>query len=304
MMKNIKEKRVGYLYEAIMAGTIRAAADKLNVAPSAISRHITLLEEELGCQLIERHRKGVAATQAGEVLLSYFRETRSSEESCLAKLSELQGLQFGHIALVIGEGFVSDLMLGPLSEFSKQYPQLTLSITLAGSNEVMRQIETDEAHIGLLFHPANHPNIRSHIVSKQPICAVVSPQHPLASATEPLLLETLLDYPVALSESSFGVRQLLALAEFKQRLHFTPALTTNSIAVLKQFVRTDMGITLLPEFVISSEINERQLVAVPLADEVLNAGETHMVTRLGRQLPNGAQQLLKHLMQWMKAFQK
>lgn len=302
-MKSIKEKRVAYLYEAITAGTIRAAADKLNVAPSAISRHIALLEEELSCQLIERYRTGVAATQAGEIVLRYYRETKSSEESCIGKLSALQGLQLGHIKLVIGEGFVSDLMLGPLSEFSKKYPQLTLSITLAGSNEVIRQIETDEAHIGLLFHPASHPTIRSHVISKQPICAVVNPQHPLANATEPLQLDALLDYPVALSESSFGVRQLLALAEFKQRLRFTPTLTTNSIGVLKQFVRTDMGITFLPEFVITSEIIDQQLVALPLADDVLNAGEAHMVTRLGRQLPSGAQQLLNHLMQWMKAFQ-
>lgn len=303
-MKNIKEKRVAYLYEAITAGTIRGAADKLNVSPSAISRHITLLEQELSCQLIERHRTGVAATQAGEIVLRYYRETKSSEESCIGKLSALQGLQLGHINLVIGEGFVSDLMLGPLSEFSKQYSKLTLSITLSGSSEVIRQIETDEAHIGLLFHPANHPNIRSHVISQQSICAVVNPEHPLASSTKPLLLEELLDYPVALSENSFGVRQLLALAEFKQRLRFNPALTTNSIAVLKQYVRTNMGITFLPEFVITSEIIDQQLVALPLADDVLNAGEAHIVTRLGRQLPIGAQQLLNHLMHWMKAFQK
>jgi len=303
-VKEIRDKRVAYLYEAITAGTIRAAADRLNVAPSAISRHITLLEEELSCQLIERHRTGVTVTQAGEIVLGYYRETKNSEESCLAKLSALQGLQLGHIKLVIGEGFVSDLMLGPLSEFAKQFPKLTLSITLAGSNEVIRQIETDEAHIGLLFHPANHPGIRSHVISQQPICAVVNPGHPLTQSTEPLLLNALLGYPIALSESSFGVRQLLALAEFKQRLRFTPTLTSNSIAVLKQFVRTDMGITLLPEFVISSEIIDRQLVALPLADDILNSGETHMVTRLGRQLPNGAQQLLNHLMQWMKAFRK
>lgn len=303
-MLEIKEKRVAYLYEAITVGTIRGAADKLNVAPSAISRHISLLEEELSCKLIERHRTGVVTTQAGEIVLRYYLETKSNEENCIAKLSALQGLQFGHIKLVIGEGFVSDLMLGPLSVFAKQFPKLTLSITLAGSNEVIRQIETDEAHIGLLFHPANHPNIRSHIISRQPICVVASPEHALAQSTEPLLLSTLLNYPIALSESSFGVRQLLALAEFKQRLHFTPTLTTNSIAVLKQFARSNMGITFLPEFVITSEIKDKQLIALPIADDILNSGTTHMITRLGRQLPNSAQQLLSHLLQWMKAFQK
>jgi DNA-binding transcriptional LysR family regulator len=55
-MKDINEKRVKYLYEAVQQGTVRAAADKLNVSPSAVSRQIALLEEELATTLIERHR--------------------------------------------------------------------------------------------------------------------------------------------------------------------------------------------------------------------------------------------------------
>ena len=275
------------------------------MAPSAISRHISLLEKELCCQLIERHKTGVAVTQAGSVVLQHYRQSLSNEENCLAKLTAMQGLQQGHISLVIGEGFINDLMMGPLSAFSKRYPSLTLSIHLASSNEVIRQVETDEAHIGLLFHPARHPNIRSHVISKQKICAVVNPQHPLAKDStdkSALRLIDLLAYPIGLSESSFGVRQLLALAEFKERFRFSPAMTTNSIAVLKQFVRTDMGITFLPEFVVTNEVADEQLIILPLQDEILNSGEAHMITRLGRQLPDGAQALLLHLTQWMKAF--
>jgi len=132
-MKEINEKRVAYLYEAVTMGTIRAAADKLNIAPSAVSRQIALLEEELASTLIERTRKGVTATEAGEVILRFYRESLSSEEICISKLQALQGLQQGHIKLAIGEGFVGDLMSGPLPEFTRQYPSLTLSISMGGS---------------------------------------------------------------------------------------------------------------------------------------------------------------------------
>lgn len=70
-MTEINGKRLSYLYEAVTMGTIRAAADKLNIAPSAISRQISLLEEELACTLIERHRKGVTPTEAGSVLYDF-----------------------------------------------------------------------------------------------------------------------------------------------------------------------------------------------------------------------------------------
>ncbi len=301
-MKEINEKRVAYLYEAVTMGTIRAAADKLNVAPSAVSRQITLLEEELASTLIERHRKGVTATEAGEVILRFYREALSSEETCISKLQALQGLQSGHIKLAIGEGFVGDLMSGPLPEFSRRYPSLTLSISMAGSNEVIRKVEEDEAHIGLLFHPASHPNIRSQVISSQPICAIVSPEHVLANRASAITLEELLEYPVALLESQYGVRQLLGMAEFKERIRFRPIVTSDSIAVLKFFVRSNMGFAFLPEFVVAKEIEDQQLVAIKIDQEILAGGEAHMITRLGRQLSEGPHCLLEHLRAWMKAF--
>lgn len=301
-MKDINEKRLTYLYEAVILGTVRAAADKLNLAPSAVSRQIALLEEELACTLIERHRKGVNATEAGDILLRYYRDALSSEETCVAKLQALQGLSRGHIKLAVGEGFVGDLMSGPLPEFHKNYPNLTLSINMAGSNEVIRQVEEDEAHMGLLFHPASHPRIRSHAISCQPICAIVTPDHPLAQLETPLALVQLLDYPVALQEGHFGVRQLLAMAEFQEKIRFNPILTTDSIAVLKQFVRSNMGFTFMPAFVVSREIEDKQLVAIPIDNPLLTQGEAHIITRLGRQLSEGPNKLRQHLSAWMKAF--
>ena len=301
-MKEINDKRLTYLYEAINMGTVRAAADKLNIAPSAVSRQIALLEEELACTLIERHRKGVTATEAGEVILRFYRESLSNEETCLAKLQALQGLAKGHIKLAVGEGFVGDLMSGPLSEFNKQYPALTLSISMGGTNEVIRQVEEDEAHIGLLFHPTSHPRIRSQAVSCQPICAIVAPDHPITQLEQPIKLEQLLAFPVALQEGHFGVRQLLAMAEFQEKIRFKPILTTDSIAVLKQFVRSEMGFTFMPAFVVSREIEDKQLVAIPIDHDLLAQGEAHMITRLGRQLSEGPNTLLRHLSAWMKAF--
>ncbi|WP_104401778.1 LysR family transcriptional regulator [Vibrio penaeicida] len=298
-MNPINEKRVAYFYEAVMLGTIRAAADKLNVAPSAVSRQISMLEEELGCVLIERHRKGVATTDAGGIVLKYYRESISNQEACLTSLESLHGLQSGHIKLAVGEGFIGDLMSGPLPQFQAQYPELTFSVTLGGSNDVIRKVEQDEVHIGLLFHPSKHPNIRSQSIVLKPICAIVPPDHPLTTVDTPVTLETLLEYPIGLQDVDYGVRQLIGMAEFQQRIRFHPKLTTDSIAVLKHFVRSGMGVTLLPEFVVAREVADGQLVAIPIAHPILQQGEVHLITRLGRQLSEGPQKLVQHLKRWL-----
>lgn len=303
-MRHINVKRVAYFYEAVTQGTVRAAADKLNIAPSAVSRQIALLEQELATTLLERHRKGVFPTQAGDILLRFYRDTQSHQDNCLAALDALHGLQQGHINLAVGEGFISDLMSQPLPEFHQEHPQLTLSITMGGTNDVLRWIEEDSAEIGILFHPPTHPQVRTQCVSRQPLCAILSPGHPLATQAKPLSFDQLMQYPLALQEAHFGIRQLLAMVEFTDRIRLSPAVTTNSIAVLKHFVRSQIGITFLPAFSITREIADGHLVARPIDHPILQSGEVHMITRLGRELSTGPNTLLQYLRQWMQAFQE
>lgn len=301
-MKEINQKRLAYFYEAVASGTIRAAADKLDVAPSAVSRQIALLEEELACILIERHRKGIRPTEAGQLLLRYYRESASSTEVCLSQLQALRGLKSGHVSLALGEGFVSDLMSKALPAFQSLYPDLTLSLHIAGSNELIRRIEEDEAHVGVLFHPPHNQKLRSHEVSTHPLCAIVPPNHPLTLLNRPIELEEMLPYPIALQEADFGVRQLIAVAEFKHRVRFSPSMTVNSFSLLKEYVHSNMGITILPEFVVRRELDEQHVVSLPIIDPVLSSGEVHIVTRLGRQLTEAPLALLRHLQSWMRDF--
>ena len=72
MTEQIKEARIVFLFEAIQRGSMRAAADALNIAPSAVSRQIALLEQELAIPLIERHTRGIKPTEAGRLLIEYF----------------------------------------------------------------------------------------------------------------------------------------------------------------------------------------------------------------------------------------
>lgn len=301
-MKEINAKRLAYFYESASLGTIRAAADKLDVAPSAISRQIAQLEEELACILIERHRKGVRPTEAGQLLLKYYRESTSNEEAFLSELQALRGLKTGHISIAIGEGFIGDIMSKALPQFQTRYPDLTLSVNIGGSNELIRRIQEDDAHIGVLFHPPHHQKLRSHEVSLHPLCAIVSPDHALTQLNRPIELEDIIPYPIALQDAEFGVRQLIAIAEFKHRVRLSPTMTVNSFSLLKEFVRSNMGVTILPEFVVRRELEDGLVVSLPIKDPILSSGEVHIVTRLGRQLTEAPLALLKHLQLWMRDF--
>jgi len=158
--------------------------------------------------------------------------------------------------------------------------------------------------VGLIYNPPAMPGIRSQAAITQPMCAIVTPGHPLASRRRLAALAELLDWPVALMHGSYGTRQIVQMAEQQEKIRLSPKLVTNSISVIKHFVRADFGVSILPAFVVSQEVDSGQLVCVPIDNPLLAQCEAHIVTRLGRQLSPAAHRLLQQLMTTMRAFQR
>jgi DNA-binding transcriptional LysR family regulator len=304
MQTPINERRVAYFYEATSLGSLRAAADKLDMNASVISRQIAQLEAELAIPLMERHGRGVKPTEAGQLLIEFFRQQTAQQGDLIAKLDEIRGLARGHIDVVLGEGFVSELLAEPLSEFWRRYPALTVSLNLAGTNEVTRRVQEDAAHIGLVYNLPRTPGIQSRAAVRHPLCAIVNPNHPLARQQRRPMLADLRDYPVAQMYGAYGVRQLIEAAEHADGLRLSPTLTTNSMLILKHFVAAGSGVMMLPAFAMSREIDAGQLVAIPIDHPVLARAQAQIITRAGRQLSGAANKLLLLLTSTMRTFRE
>ncbi|WP_241098518.1 LysR substrate-binding domain-containing protein, partial [Pseudomonas viridiflava] len=97
------------------------------------------------------------------------------------------------------------------------------------------------------------------------------------------------------------IRQILLEAEHQLGVTLEPTLTCNTFAMLKHFAMQG-GVTLLPTFVVEEEINSGKLRALALQHEVFSSPQTHLISRLGRQLSVGASRLMGMLLQDMAAF--
>jgi DNA-binding transcriptional LysR family regulator len=298
----LDDHRMRYLYEAVRLGSVRAAADQLGINASVVSRQIVQLEKDLAISLIERLSRGVRATEAGELLVQNFRRWSAEREDTLAKLREIQGLKRGHLDIVLGEGFVSDLMSGPLKRFWQRHPSLTMSFELAGTSDVVRNVAEDRHHLGLVYNAGSDPRIRTAAASRQPICLVARPDHPLVLRAAPVTVADLAGLPLGLMQAGYGTRQIVAMAERADKVSLVPKLTTGSITVLRQFVKSGLGVTLLPAFSVTPDLAEGSLAARPIRHAILETAEAQLITRLGRELPDAASQLLRYLIRQMKAF--
>ncbi|KVE07385.1 MULTISPECIES: LysR family transcriptional regulator [Burkholderia] len=301
MSETLTDSRIVYFYEAVRCGTIRAAADWLDVAPSAVSRQIGLLEKELDATLVERHARGVTPTEAGRCVIEYFREQLAHRDDLISRLQELRGLKTGEVSLVLGEGFVSDLLAGPMQQFCRQFPGIRVNLDVGSTNDVIRKISNDEGEIGLVYNPPAEPKVVSRASKRQPMMAIVGPDFPRRTH-KVLTVQQLATYPLAATHPSYGTRQMMEAVEYAERVRLTPVVTTNSFAILKEFVKSGLGISVMPAFAVTAELQAKELFAIEIAHPILENAEAHMVTRVGRKLSVAANKMLQMMTGQMRAF--
>lgn len=281
----MQDLNLRYLYEAAKLGSMRAAADSLGVAVSSVSRQISQLEAELGLALLEHGRRNIKLTETGQLLVEHYSDRLRLNEAFDAKLSDIKGLRTGRIQLAIGEGFIGQPLSNLLTRFNARHSGLLIDVHMsASSNEVVRLVCADDAHLGLVFQSSDDPRIRVLASVRQPLCAVMRVDHPLAQQKLVKLAE-LNAHRLCLPESSFRTRQLLQTAEADERVSLQPAITSNSITLLKSLLESGEFFTVLPLLAVSKEVQTARFAAVPIDSPTLQEASVQLISRLGRRLP-------------------
>lgn len=300
-MWEFNPRALKYLNEVARLGSLRKVAAYLNVDASAISRQLAQLEEDAGAPVGMRSGRGFILTQVGEELVTLFRQQKASEAAALSRIAALKSLRRGRVSIAVGEGFIADLISEPLQTFMTSYPNIQISVEMAGANEATRLVKEDRVDLALVYAPSPDTELHSHIISQQPLELITPPQHPLIK--QPLLtLEKVSDYPLALIDQQFGIGQLVSLAEELEHVRLEPQLRTNSIAVLKNFVLSGMGVTFMPKLTVHSEIQQGKIVCITIPHPVLTSASAHIVSHKGRELTVSAETLIKHLSEGMLFF--
>ncbi|AKO53735.1 LysR family transcriptional regulator [Marinobacter psychrophilus] len=296
------QRALTYLNEVIRRGSLRRAAAHLNVDASAVSRQLKALEEELNTRLCERHGRGMRATAAGQLLVHHFHAQRASEEAVLSQLMALQNLVKGEVRIAVGEGFIADLIAAPLGTFMSAFTGINVEIRMAGVNEAMSLLKDREVDIALLYAPPVDPQFFCHVETRQPLDVIVPPNHPLIELNRPVTLNDLKGWPLALMDNPFGMRQMVNMAAHQERVHLEARLHTNSVSVLKNFVRSGIGVTFMPELTVMDEIKRGEIFTLPMQYPVMNDTHAQIVSLKGQELTIASAACIDHLQKGMRFF--
>lgn len=283
-----------YFIEVARHGSIRAASERLNVAASAISRQIRIFEDGFGSPLIQRSVRGVELTAAGDAFLIYAKAVEAERVRVRQSIDELNGLKRGHVRLACIDGIVSGPVSKIISGFRDRHPGITFDLRTMGTEAIVEEVRNADADIGIALQPTTTEGVRVVHRVVDPMCVVVSTAHELASEDSVRFAEAL-RFPMALPDTSFGIRRMIDAACRKQRLKPNMVVETNSIEAMRGFARSGGGITMMPYFTSRRDVETGTVRAIPIDDEDLREPTIDIFVHLEREPPLSASKFLSFL---------
>jgi DNA-binding transcriptional LysR family regulator len=150
--------KVATLREVVARGSFSAAATALALTQPAVSRQVSLLERQLGTQLLLRSRRGVRPTEAGRLLLDHAEVVLGRLATAEQELAELRGLRRGEVRL--GSFFTALVYLsaevGGLLE--ARHPELTITDDLVDRRTALRKLAVGELDVAIIFEHEFEPD--------------------------------------------------------------------------------------------------------------------------------------------------
>lgn len=264
------------------AGSISAAAQRLHVAGSAVSRQVAALEDALGVVLFERARRGMRLTPAGERLAAHLRETQASAQAAVAAVRGQHDVSARLVRLACTDGFTAGRVPEALAAFRAAWPEALLRLAVVSPDDVLALLGRQEADIGLVYTVEPARGCTVHLDAAAPLVALMRAGHPLARQRR-LTVADAVRHPMLLGAPGTTARTLFEAACAEQGLVPLVAVVSNALAPMLPLIGPD-EIALAGYATATQRIAPGELVAVPFAPGELPPRRLQLLTWRGRAL--------------------
>lgn len=229
------------------------AAQELSLTQGAVCRQIASLEEFLSVELFRRSRRGVKLTEAG---LSYSRRVATQLDAVERDTLSVMGQQGANvIELAVVPTFGTQWLLPRLKDFQKQHPEVTVNLTNRTRPFLFADTPFDAA---IYFGDADWSGTQSHRLMGEHPVPVCSPA--ILGNHQQLNAETIAELPLLQQTTRpYAWRQWFNSQQMSIPRDMTGP-RYELFSMLAQAAMHDMGIALIPAFLIQRELAEKRLV--------------------------------------------
>lgn len=232
------------------AGSFTEAGNVLNLSQSAVSRQISTLEESIGVTLFHRHARGLLLTEQGEILQKATEDIARKLQLLEGKLADTRQLPEGPLTVTVSDFVGTTWLASKLSEFKALYPDIQLTVLF---DERVLNVGMREADAAIRLHKPKQSDVitRKLTTINFHICASKAylSKHGTPKTADELKDHCLIAFP---PDSHSPIKEpgwILDLAGVSSDKH-SNILLMNSMSAVHKAVQTDIGIAVLPGYLI------------------------------------------------------
>lgn len=229
------------------AGSFTAAADRLGLPKSTVSRRLSQFEERLGERLLLRTTRRLSLTELGEGLLEHAREIASEVDAAAALALSRQVQPSGRLRVSMPADVANPMLVDMLARFSAQYPAVTLELDLSP-----RRVDLLAEHFDLVLRMGELPDdslLAARKLADFPNALYAAPSY-LARFGEPHTPDDLREHRTLHMMARSGEMLAWTLSSGQQQWRCEPKarVVANSPELLVRMARAGAGITAAPEY--------------------------------------------------------
>ncbi len=237
----------------------RAAAE-LHLSQPAVSMQIKQLEVNVGLPLFEQLGKKTYLTAAGEEMHRYSRAISQQLAEAENVLEELKGLKRGKLLISVASTanyFAPQL----LAQFCQHFPGVSVSLTVANREVLLKQLEDNEMDIAIMGQPPAEIDVIAESFMDNPLVVIASPTHPLAGAAR-IPLGRLAEETFLVREPGSGTRIAMTRFFMHHGIHLRTGMEMSTTEAIKQAVQASMGLGVVSQHTITLEIETGRLAVL------------------------------------------
>lgn len=257
-------RQLRYLVAIAQEANFTRASEKVFVSQSALSQQIQALEQETGMVLLDRSKRGVRLTAAGEILYRHAQRIFLELEQAETAINELAGLQRGELHVGVVQTVNDYLMPLLASSFTQRHPRVKLLVSELSTDEIEAGLEQGELQVGLGFIPSSSPGIDAQSLLEEQLVLIVRSDHPLAQHKQ-IAVGSLDQLPMVMLSNTFCTRRL-----WEDSARLAPAkpevvMEMNTVSSILTVVENSDLATVLPRFTLTRRSSDH-LVGIELTE--------------------------------------
>lgn len=242
-------------------GSISRSAVAMNVSQPTISRHVSMLEQELGQRLLERTGRGVKLTDAGQALLIHAKVMLGAAAQARFEIKEMRSDPVGKVVIGLPHRVAVGLCVPLVQRFRQALPNAMVSVNEGLSLTLREDLISGRIDIALLFDPAPTPLLNYESLLRERLFLMSPPGTHLPAQVS---VASLKDYPMVLPSSPNPIRNLVDAVLLPRKTSLNIIAEVGAVHSALALVERGVACSILPESAITGSQSRSRVVQAPI----------------------------------------